>query len=146
MKHLIKNKDGSVGIMTTVSDDIRPEDELLKCAPDYVNSVESHRPMDESEIPEDRYFREAWTHSDDKIYVDIEKAKDIHRNILRELRKPKLEALDIELIRADEIFDDEEKSLIKVKKQELRDVTKAPEIVNAKSLEELKSFVPDILK
>ncbi len=146
MQHLIKYKDGSIGIMTTVSDDIRPEDEFLKCPPEYVANVEGHRPMEESEMPEDRYFRGAWKHSEDKIHVDMEKAKDIHRDVLRELRKPKLEALDIEFIRADETFDDEEKSLIKVKKQELRDITEAPEIVNAKSLEELKSFMPDILK
>jgi hypothetical protein len=146
MKHLIKYKDGSIGIMTTVLDETRPEDEFLKCTPEYVDNVEGHRPMEESEMPEDRYFRGAWTHSDDKINVDMDKAKDIHRNVLRELRKPKLEALDIEFIRADETFDDEEKSLIRIKKQELRDVTQAPEIVNAKSLEELKSFMPDILK
>lgn len=147
MKYLIKNKDGSVSVMTTTREDIDPNVEIEKWHPTLKENVESHTPIfDESEIPEDRYFRDAWTHSEDKINVDIEKCKEIHSNVLRELRKPKLEALDLEYIRADEQFDDEEKALIRIKKQELRDITKHLSIVNAKTPEELKSFIPEILK
>lgn len=146
MKHLIKYKDGSVGIMTTVSDETRPEDEIAKWTEEHRSTVDSHRPLDETEMPEDRYFRDAWKHSEDKINVDMEKSRDIHRQVLRGLRKPLLEALDVEFIRAVEQFDDEEQALIRIKKQELRDITQHPGIVDAKTPEELKSFMPDSLK
>jgi hypothetical protein len=146
MKYLVKYNDGSVGIMTTVSKDIKPYDEILKWEASHAQSVESIREIEEQEIPEDRYFREAWTHSEDKLNVDMDKCKNIHRNILRELRKPKLEALDLEYMKADEQLDDEEKALIRAKKQELRDITQHSSIVNAQTPEELKSFMPSILE
>ncbi len=146
MKYLIKNKDGSVHIMTSTSSDVTPEREILKWTQDHQENVESHRPIDESELPEDRYFRDAWMHSEDKVNVDMEKSRDVHRKVLRGLRKPLLEALDVEFIRAVEQFDDEEQALIRIKKQELRDITQHPGIVDAKTPEELKSFMPEMLK
>lgn len=146
MKHLIKYKDGSVAIMTTVSDETRPEDEIAKWTEEHRSSVDSHRPLDEAEMPEDRYFRDAWKHHDDSLGIDMDKCRDIHKDTLRELRLPKLEALDIEFIRASEAGDAFKQSEVAFRKQALRDVTVSPEILNAQTPEELKAFIPEILK
>jgi hypothetical protein len=146
MRHLIKKKDGSVAIMTTVSDDIDPSDEFLKWSQEANDEIESHRPMEESEIPQDRYFRGAWIHKDDSIDVDIDKAKNIHRDVIRELRKPLLEALDIEFTRASESKDESKMKELIDKKNALRDVTQHSILLNASTPEEIKSFMPEILK
>ncbi len=146
MKHLIKYKDGSIGIMTTVLDETKPENEFLKLSQEDQDKIHSHRPMDESEMPSDRYFRNAWIHHEDKIHIDIEKCRNIHRDNLRELRRPKLEALDLEFMRASEKNDEPKKNEIISKKQELRDITMHQSILNASTPDELKAFMPEILK
>jgi len=146
MKHLIKYKDGHVGIMNTVEDDINPSDEILKWYESEREKIDSHCPLKEEDIPKDWYFRDAWCHHEDKIRVDIDKCKDIHRNNLRELRKPKLERLDVKFMRASETGDEERKKEVVALKQYLRDITQHPDLLNATTPEEVKSFMPDILK
>tara|TARA_Y100000310_G_C20598164_1_gene771596 strand:- start:133 stop:378 length:246 start_codon:yes stop_codon:yes gene_type:complete len=53
------------------------------------------------------------------LTVNISKAKDIWKDKIRRARKPKLEELDVEFVRAQEINADT--SAIVTKKQELRD-------------------------
>jgi len=145
MKYLIKKKDGSVAIMTTVLDETNPSDEIMKWETKQRLSVESFRPLDESEIPQDRYFRNAWTHLEDKINVDMDRCREIHKDKLREIRQPILEALDLEYMKALEEGDEMKKEGVVTRKQLLRDVTIAPEIMNYKTPEELKSFMPEFL-
>lgn len=80
------------------------------------------------------------------IGFNIEKAKEIKKDILRAERAPILESLDVQFIRAVEAGDTALQAEIAAKKQALRDVTKAPEIAQAKTLDELKAFVPEVLK
>ena len=145
MKYLIKNKDGSVSIMNTVGG-ATPEECLAKWHPSEKIKVESHRAVNDSEIPDDRYFRDAWSHKLDKIEVDMPKAMDIHLGRLREMRKPKLEALDIESMRAIEEDDKDKQRQIAADKKALRDVTISPDVLNASTPEELKNAVPSILR
>jgi hypothetical protein len=145
MKHLIKYKDGHVGIMNTVSDDINPSNEIKKWHEDDIAKVESHCPISDEDIPKERYFRNAWMHEGDKIKINMDEAKNIHREKLRELRKPILESLDLEYIRASELGDDTKKSDIVMRKKLLRDIPEATEILNAQTPEELIAFMPDIL-
>lgn len=100
---------------------------------------------DESEIPADRTFRNAWEDTG-KISVNMPKARRIHRDQLRVLRKPLLETLDVEYQRADERGDLLEKRRIAVEKQKLRDVTADPAIEAATTPEELKAAVPQVLR
>lgn len=95
--------------------------------------------------PHDRTFRNAWKFEDGWIVVDMEKARELHRNKLRELRKPKLEALDVEYQRADEAGNSAEKKKVAAKKQALRDVTSDPAIDAAKTPDELKAVLPAAL-
>jgi len=145
MKYLIKYKDGSVGVMTTVSDDTRPEDEMEKWTEEHKKSVESHRTLDESEMPEDRYFRDAWIDKEGKLHVDLDKSLAIHQNVLRELRKPKLEALDVEATIATEEGDAQRYARIVNDKKELRDITAHPELLSAQTPEAIKNFRPAVL-
>lgn len=92
---------------------------------------------DETEIPTCREYRNAW-HDDGGIKIHMGKAKDIHRNKLREQRAFKLAALDIEYQKADELGATLEKQIISRKKQKLRDITKHPDIEAAETVEDLK--------
>jgi len=70
------------------------------------------------------------------IIIDIDKAKDITKDRLRQERKPLLEAQDIAFQRALESGADT--SAIVAEKQRLRDITKL--VDNANTIEELKEF------
>ncbi len=97
------------------------------------------------EIPE-RTFRGAWALIGGKITHDMTKARNIHRDRMRHARKPKLEALDVAYLRADEISDAVLKSQIFLQKQALRDVTALPAIETATNVDQLKTVWPEILK
>jgi hypothetical protein len=57
------------------------------------------------------------------ITIDIDKAKDVQRDVWRRMRKPKLQSLDLAFMRALEAGDAEAQADIAEQKQELRDVT-----------------------
>lgn len=102
--------------------------------------------VDAALIPADRAFRNAWKAGAGRVEHDMDKCREIHKARLRELRAPKLAALDVDFMRALESGDSALMSEISAKKQALRDVTKTPEISAAKSPEELKTVIPAILK
>lgn len=101
--------------------------------------------IDDSELPPNRDFRNAWVDSQG-VKVDMPKARAIHRNRLRELRAPKFKELDLEYMRADENGNESKKSSIALKKQALRDVTADPAIEAAQTPEALSAVLPDALK
>lgn len=103
------------------------------------------RIIQENEIPKDRAFRNAWK-DDGGITVDMEKARELHRQNMRIERAPVLAALDIEYQRADESRSRVEKDVIAEKKQALRDVTDDHAIDAAQTPEELKQVWPDVLR
>lgn len=99
--------------------------------------------VDESEIPQDRYFRNAWQLSDKGIGVDIERAKEIQRDRWRKIREPILAALDIEFMMAVEDSSPSRRNTIASKKQALRDVTKT-ELPD--DLDVIRNTIPEVLK
>lgn len=76
------------------------------------------------------------------IKTNIEKAKKIHLERFRYYRKPILEKLDVEFMRAVETADTEMQKQISIKKQQLRDIT-TMELPN--TLETIKATWPEIL-
>lgn len=74
------------------------------------------------------------------IKINIEKAKEIKKESLRQERKPLLEQLDIEMMRALETSDLQKQSEIAAKKQALRDATKHDALANASDADQLKSL------
>jgi len=57
------------------------------------------------------------------IGIDINKAKDIHKDKIREVRNPLLQAKDVEYMRAQESGNVEKVAEIVAEKQALRDAT-----------------------
>jgi len=95
----------------------------------------SFRIVDESEIPTDRTFRNAWK-DEGGIKVDMGKAKDITKDRLRNERKPLLEAQDVAFQRA--LESGASTAAIVSEKQRLRDITK--QVDGITSPDELKAL------
>ena len=79
------------------------------------------------------------------ITVDMTKAREIKRDMIRTERKPLLEKLDVEFMRAQEAGDTTLQQEIAARKQALRDVTADPAIDAATTPDELKAVRPAIL-
>ena len=132
MKILLKNPDGSVGIMHPVLDCGLTIEEII--AKDVPKGV-AYEIVEDSAIPADREFRDAWQHSNGKIDVDIAKAQEITKNRLRKERQPLLEKLDVEVMK--NITDPVKLDEIEVQKQVLRDITKVVDTLT--TVDELKA-------
>jgi hypothetical protein len=84
---------------------------------------------DAAELPKNRLYLGSWKSNHDEtksIFCDTEASHCIQYYIWREKRKPILERLDLEFMKALEDNDIEKMSEIKDKKRALRDVTKIP--------------------
>ena len=79
------------------------------------------------------------------ITVNMTKAVEIKKDMIREERNPKLADLDVQFMRAVEAGDTEAQATIAAKKQALRDATDDPAITAATTPEELKAVVPSAL-
>jgi hypothetical protein len=88
--------------------------------------------------PQDRTYRNAWRDTGSAIVHDMPAAREIHRNILRQYRAPRLDALDVEYQRADERNDQHAKKDVAARKQKLRDAPADPRIAAAQTVEQLK--------
>lgn len=77
------------------------------------------------------------------ITIDMEKARNIHRDLMRQARAPKLAALDIAFQRA--LEKGSGSTQIVKQKHALRDVTSDPAIEAARNADELKAVWPEIL-
>ena len=88
-------------------------------------------------VPANRDFRGAWSLSGTVISEDMDKAKEIFKDKIREVRKPLLEAKDVELMKALETSADT--SAIATAKDALRDAPAASAISSATTIAELKA-------
>jgi hypothetical protein len=79
------------------------------------------------------------------IIVNMEKALEIKKNMIRAERQPLLAALDIEMMRAIESANTVKQAEISAKKQALRDATTDPVVLNATTPEQLKAATPAAL-
>lgn len=80
------------------------------------------------------------------IKVNMTKALEIKKDMIRAERQPKLEALDVEFMRAVEQNDTAKQAEITSKKQSLRDATDDPALSKAKTPDALKKVIPAALK
>lgn len=95
--------------------------------------------------PSDRLFREAWVLSGSVISEDVDAAKNIFRDKIRDVRKPLLEAEDIVYMKALEDDDATAKADSVTKKNNLRDAPAAAAIDNATDIASLKAAWPTSL-
>lgn len=91
--------------------------------------------LDDKDLPEDRYFRNAWKQDDKKAVVDMDQAKEIHMEQIRKARNKALKALDIETMKGIDV---------QAEKQVLRDLPDNFDLT-ATTPEELKALWPEEL-
>lgn len=105
----------------------------------YARSI----PADATEVTEvtkdisDRYFREAWDLVEGVVAVDMPRARDIQMNKIRNARDKKLQELDIETMRGNDVQSE---------KQVLRDLPDNIDLTTANTPEELKVIWPEALE
>ena len=90
-------------------------------------------------VPSDRSFRNAWSLSGSVISEDLDSAKVIFKDKVREVRKPLLDAEDVVYMKALEADDATAKAASVAKKTSLRDAPAASAINDATTITELKA-------
>jgi hypothetical protein len=119
---------------------IIPTGAIEDCIKDVPEGL-PYKIVDSLDIDND-YFN-AYDYSEEAgAEVNIGKAKEIHLDKFREARTPKLQALDVQFMKAVEQADTEKQAEIGAKKQALRDVTLTP---LPDTLPEIKEVWPEIL-
>jgi len=90
-------------------------------------------------VPSDRHFRGAWSLSGSVISEDMDAAKAIFKDKVREVRNPLLDAEDVVYMKALEADDASAKSASVTKKTALRDAPAASAINAASDIAALKA-------
>jgi len=90
-------------------------------------------------VPSDRHFRGAWTLSGKVISEDLDEAKKIFKDKIREVRQPLLDAEDVVYMKALEADDATAKTNSVNKKKALRDAPAAKAITDADTIAKLKA-------
>ncbi len=90
-------------------------------------------------VPTDRTFRDAWVYGDAEVVeVDMPKAREIFKDNLRQERKPLLEALDVDYMKALEAGSGSD--AIAAQKTILRNITSDSRIEAATNPDELNAL------
>lgn len=142
MKVIIKRTDGGVTIMSQGDVPSDLNNEIRKWSEITGLEAESIDFVDDAVIPVDRTYRNAWGHN---LEVDIDKAKEIQKQILRGLRLPLLQKLDTEFIIALGSNNTKAQTEIEARKVELRNITDSVSIENSTTVEELKEAGMEII-
>ena len=90
-------------------------------------------------VPSDRHFRGAWSLSGKVISEDMDKAKVIFKDKIREVRLPLLDAEDVVYMKALEAGDSDAQAASVTKKNALRNAPAASAITNADTIAKLKA-------
>ena len=90
-------------------------------------------------VPSDRHFRGAWSLSGTVISEDMDAAKAIFKDKIREVRAPLLEAEDVVYMKALEAGDADAQAASVTKKNALRNAPAASAITNAANIAALKA-------
>lgn len=103
--------------------------------------------IERSQLPDRKYLKNSWKVNETTggIYLDKTLSTNHKKQQFRTLRKPLLEKLDVDFMRALENGDTNLVNTIKQKKQELRDITTI-NMDNYDTAQKLHDFIPDILK
>ena len=111
-------------------------------AKDVPAGITTYSIVDNSVLPSDRNFRNAWKatglgNTTATVGEDITGAREVHKTNIRNARTPKLAALDVEFQKAQETSAGI--TTIVAKKQALRDAPAASGIATAANTTELKA-------
>ena len=144
MKKIIYTRpDGGVSIVgPAVNSDEGLAAAQAKLPADAINP----KVVDISAIPQDRTFRNAWQQNETLVQHEMVKAREIHRDHLRQIRGPLFAANDLAI--RDAQIDGDAAALAQAvaRRNALRNVTADPAIDAATTPEELKAVIPAVLK
>ena len=104
----------------------------------YININGDVRDASSLTVPSDRTFRGAWQFNGDAVEVDMTKAREIHKDNLRAERAPRLEALDVDYMKALEAGSGAD--AVAAEKKTLRDITADSKIADASTPDALKAL------
>lgn len=134
---IYENNDGSVSIVIPAIEDI--EAVVKKSIPEGI----SYEILEDTDIPSDRTFRNAWVKNGKGIRIDMPLARLIHMTSIRKVRAEELIKTDQELLRA--IENGEDTVQIKEKRQKLRAIPQVFDLKTVETPEELKELWPSEL-
>ena len=129
-KIIFTQSDGIVAVINPISGDAN---DAIKDVP----SGFAYEIVDDSVIPTDRSFRNAWVQDSKTIKTDMAKAREIHKTNIRNARVSKLAELDIEFQKALETSSST--TDVVSKKQALRDAPADSAIASATTEAKLKA-------
>ena len=111
------------GSRTFASEDAMIEHVVTRSkATGLIGADAPHYVVDESALPNDHYFFDAWEWVDGAVAVSMAKARVIHMNKIRISRDAELADKDIAFMRAIEAGDTDAQGTIRTEKQALRDI------------------------
>lgn len=120
MLYAIKNKDGSVNLLSIVVDALTTMSEEEILAKDIPEGA-TYRKIDQRDLPKNRLFRPAWTYTpESSLDIDSGKAQVVHMARIREARNKKLLDLDKDTLKY--IANPDELKKVEGHKQKLRDL------------------------
>jgi dsDNA-binding SOS-regulon protein len=140
------NEKGNVALLAPAPNSVLSLEEILK------KDIPKNRPhfmIHKDDLPETGLlFIEAWVadYQKESLSIDMASAREVTRGIIRELRGPHLESLDVSYIRASEAEDKDRMREVASLKQLLRDLPASPAIQEAKTPEELEHLARNSVK
>jgi len=123
--------DGSVTYVTPVDKTKTLAEVVAKSVPDGIE----YKIIEAADLPQDRYFRNAWCIEGGKVVVDMPKARDVHMKEIRKKRDAKIKVLDIETMKGLDV---------QAEKQVLRDLPAKIDLTTAETPEDLKAIWPNL--
>lgn len=139
-------EDGTVRITQMINDTINVDQEIQRIAaaqPELTFRFKGK--MSETGIAINFFYKALVLDKNNKFAYDMVKARNVWRDILRQMREPKLQALDLEYQLADESGNAALKAQIVANKKILRECTDDPKIEAATSLNDLRRTLPELL-
>lgn len=139
-------EDGSIRITQMIDDTIDVELEAERIAASHHDlTFRFTGKLSETGIAINYFYGALTLDDDDNFAYDMAKARLIWKDMMRRLREPKLQDLDVQYQLADEAGDADLKAEIVAKKNILRNCTDNPDIEAATSLNDLRRTLPELL-
>lgn len=98
-----------------------------------------------ADLPQDRTYRNAWTHDGDKFDHDMARARQLHLDRVRKYRALELDRLDRAWMKANGQGDAKAAKDIETQRQTLRDAPAMLPVEQAATIDQLKALWPDNL-
>ena len=130
--------DSVTGFVCTLTPSDNCKRTVEEIAKKDVPDGETYYILNTTDVPTDDIYWEAINYSPSEGFTyNISKAKEVQKNLIRMVREPKLQELDIQFQRALETG--ESTSDIVANKQKLRDATENGALINANTIAEIKA-------